>query len=67
MAEVVVVVVIAVVVMLKLLVAESLGEDESSTLTVKVLVPAVVGLPEITPPAVKVRPTGRLPVVLLQT
>ena len=41
-------------------------DDESATWTVNMLVPAVVGVPERTPAAVKVRPAGRVPVVTLQ-
>jgi hypothetical protein len=46
----------------KALVAVSAGVCESVTRTVKLEVPAVVGVPEITPPALKLSPAGRLPV-----
>ena len=42
-------------------VAVSAGVWESVTLTVKFEVPAVVGVPEITPPELKERPAGRVP------
>jgi hypothetical protein len=37
------------------------GEALSETVTVKVVVPAAVGVPEITPAAVIVNPAGKLP------
>ena len=42
-------------------VAVSAGVWESVTRTVKFEVPAVVGVPEITPPELKESPAGRLP------
>ena len=53
--------------MLNCLVADFFGLDESSTLTVKVDVPVVVGLPEIVPALLRVRPDGRLPADTDQT
>ncbi len=47
--------------MLNCFVADFLGEDESSTLTVNVDVPVVVGVPDIAPELFKLRPAGRLP------
>jgi hypothetical protein len=53
--------------MLRFAEAEVAGEPESVTLTVKLEVPAVVGVPEITPvAAVSVRPAGSEPEVMLQ-
>jgi hypothetical protein len=53
--------------MLKLADAVVAGEPESVTLTVKLEVPAVVGIPEIVPvDAVRVRPAGNAPEVILQ-
>jgi hypothetical protein len=40
--------------------------EESVTLIVKVLDPAAVGVPEITPAELNVRPAGRLPLLTLQ-
>ena len=42
------------------------GEDESATCTVKVDVAAVVGVPEMTPALLRLRPVGRLPEVTVQ-
>jgi len=54
-------------VMLRFAEAEVAGEPESVTLTVKLEVPAVVGVPEITPvAAASVRPAGSEPEVMLQ-
>jgi len=54
-------------VMLRFAEAEVAGEPESVTLTVKLEVPAVVGVPEIAPvAAVSVRPAGSEPEVMLQ-
>lgn len=47
------------IVMLKFLVALALAE--SFTLTLKVEIPALAGVPEIVPPAAMDRPAGRLP------
>jgi len=53
--------------MLRFAEAEVAGEPESVTLTVKLEVPAVVGVPEITPvAAASVRPAGSEPEVMLQ-
>ena len=46
-------------------VSVSFGEDESATCTVNVDVAAVVGVPEMTPALLKLRPAGRLPEVTL--
>jgi hypothetical protein len=48
------------------LVALCLGEDESSSLTVKVDDPVVVGVPEIVPAALRLRPAGKAPEETLQ-
>ena len=42
-------------------VADFLGVEESSALTVKVEVPVAVGVPEMVPELLKLRPAGRLP------
>lgn len=42
------------------------GVVESVTVTVKLNVPAAVGIPEIEPAALKVKPVGRLPEVTAQ-
>ena len=43
------------------------GDSESLTCTVKFEVPAVVGVPEITPLlAPRVKPAGKLPLMMLQ-
>jgi hypothetical protein len=34
------------------------GDEESVTVTLKLVVPAVVGVPEITPPELRVSPAG---------
>ena len=47
--------------MLNCFVADCCGVELSVTLTVKVDVPAIVGLPEIVPELLKPRPAGRLP------
>ena len=53
--------------MLRFAEAEVAGELESVTLTVKLEVPAAVGVPEIEPvAAVSVRPAGSEPEVMLQ-
>ena len=53
--------------MLRLAIAVlAVGVSESVTETVKLEVPAVVGLPEIAPAALRVRPAGKLPVVTAQ-
>jgi hypothetical protein len=54
--------------MLKLAVAVlAVGVSESVTVTVKGVVPAVVGVPEIAPVApLRVSPAGKLPVVTCQ-
>jgi spore coat protein U-like protein len=46
-------------------VALNFGEDESSTLAVKFEEPAVVGVPEITPVAPRLRPVGKVPELTL--
>jgi hypothetical protein len=51
----------AVTVMESDLVTEAAGEEESVTCTVKVEVPAVVGVPEITPAELRLSPAGRDP------
>jgi hypothetical protein len=48
------------------LVAVSLGADESATCTVNVDEPAVVGVPEMVPPLLRLRPAGNVPEVTLQ-
>jgi hypothetical protein len=48
------------------LVAVSLGDDESATCTVKVDEPAVVGVPEMVPPLLRLRPAGKAPAEILQ-
>ena len=54
-------------VMLRFAEAVVAGEPESITFTVKLEVPAVVGVPEIAPvAAVSVRPAGSEPEVILQ-
>ena len=53
--------------MLKFAVAVlAVGVSESVTVTVKFAVPEAVGVPEITPAALRVRPAGKLPVVTAQ-
>ena len=53
--------------MLRFAEAEVAGEPESVTLTVKLEVPAAVGVPEIAPvAAVSIRPAGNEPEVMLQ-
>jgi hypothetical protein len=53
--------------MLKVVVAVSDVVSESLTPTVKVELPAAVGVPEITPVlALRVNPAGKLPVLTLQ-
>jgi hypothetical protein len=47
--------------MLNACVAACAGELESVTWTVKLLPPAVVGVPEICPLAERVKPEGRVP------
>ena len=51
----------AVTVMESDLVTEAAGEEESVTCTVNVEVPAVVGVPEITPDELRLSPAGRDP------
>jgi hypothetical protein len=51
--------------MLRLPVVVCGGVAESVTVTVKLKVPAAVGVPEITPPGLKVNPVGRAPDVML--
>jgi len=41
--------------------SDNCGEDESTTPRVKVDDPTVVGVPEIVPPLLKLKPTGKLP------
>lgn len=53
-------------VMLKLPEAALGGEPESLTLIVKLKFPAVVGIPEIVPVVDRVRPTGKVPELMLQ-
>jgi hypothetical protein len=43
------------------LVAETAGDDESVAMTVKLEVPAVVGVPEMTPDELRERPAGSVP------
>jgi hypothetical protein len=52
--------------MLKLDDAVAGGELESTTLSVKLNVPAAVGVPEMVPPEDSVRPAGRAPELMLQ-
>jgi len=47
-------------------VSVSFGEDESATCTEKVEVAAVVGVPEMTPALLRLRPAGKLPEVTVQ-
>ena len=47
-------------------VAVCAGDPESVTVTVKELVPAVVGVPDKTPAVLKVRPAGSVPVDTVQ-
>ena len=42
------------------------GVPESLAVTVKLVVPAVVGVPEIVPVLLKFNPAGKLPLVTLQ-
>ena len=49
------------------LVATSGGCEESETDTVKLEVPALLGVPEITPPDDRVSPAGRDPEAMLHT
>ena len=42
------------------------GVPESAAVTVKFVVPAAVGVPEMSPEPLRVNPPGRLPVVTLQ-
>jgi hypothetical protein len=56
----------AVTVILKTLVAVPAGLAESLTLTVKLKVPVAVGVPEIAPVLVKLRPAGKEPLVIDQ-
>jgi hypothetical protein len=65
--EVVVTVTAGFTVMLRLALAVlAVGVSESVTVTVKFVVPAVVGVPEIAPVAeLRIRPAGKLPVVTL--
>lgn len=51
----------AIVVTVKLCVAVTAGLSLSATFTVKLLVPVVVGVPEIAPAALKERPAGKEP------
>ena len=53
--------------MLRLAVAVSaVGVSESVTVTVKFVVPEAVGVPEMTPvAALRVRPAGKLPLVIV--
>ena len=54
-------------VMLRFAVFETLGLEESVTLTVKLKVPLAVGAPEIAPVLVlRVRPAGKLPELIAQ-
>ena len=48
-------------VMVSVLVADDWVEAESLTLAVKLKVPVAVGVPEITPDELMVRPVGRVP------
>ena len=43
--------------------ADTAGDTAPVAVTVKLAVPAVVGVPARTPPVVRVRPAGRLPAV----
>ena len=57
----------AVTVMLSGAIAVAGGDSESLTCTVKLAVPAVIGVPEITPLlALRVKPLGKLPLMTLQ-
>jgi len=53
----------ALIVMLRLAVAVFAGDSESVTVTVKLMVPVTspVGVPEITPPLLKLKPAGKVP------
>jgi hypothetical protein len=53
----------ALIVMLKIAVAVFAGDSESVTVTVKLVAPVVVpvGVPEITPALLKLKPAGRVP------
>jgi hypothetical protein len=42
------------------------GDEESVTVTLKLVVPAVVGVPEITPPELRVSPAGSVPLLTYQ-
>jgi hypothetical protein len=53
-------------VMLSVAVAEAGTASESVTATVKVMVPAVVGLPVIVPLLCRLNPTGSVPELRLQ-
>ncbi len=44
-----------------LLAVNGVGVELSVTLTVKLKVPVLVGVPEIVPPELSVRPVGRVP------
>jgi len=41
------------------------GETPFTALTVKLNVPAAVGVPEITPPLERLKPPGRVPLAML--
>ena len=43
------------------LVTETVGEEESVTLIVKLKVPLALGVPKITPPLLRVSPVGSVP------
>ena len=47
-------------------VAVKIGEEESSTFTVNVEDPAVVGVPESLPSVLKLKPAGNVPDATLQ-
>ena len=57
---------LALIVMLRVAVAILAGVEESVTVTVKLEVPAAVGVPEITPAPLNVRPAGSVPDVTAQ-
>ena len=64
--EVVVIASLALIVMLSDWFAVWGGVSESAAVTVNLLVPAVVGVPEISPEVLKVNPPGKLPEVTVQ-
>jgi len=53
--------------MLNDFVSDNCGEDESTTFTVNVDDPTVVGVPERVPPLLKLKPAGNVPDETLQT